>query len=79
MASESWVAAQQSLSRLVEQQGVTARAAADVDALAATRLQTNKWLTPADQAAVRAAQETIAAIAAPQLATIDRLRNQLTR
>ncbi|WP_051504288.1 hypothetical protein [Sphingomonas jaspsi] len=79
MASESWVAAQQSLSRLVEQQGVTARAAADVDALAATRLQTTKWLTPADQSAVRSAQETIAAIADPQLATIDRLRNQLTR
>lgn len=79
MASESWVAAQQSLSRLVEQHGITARAAGDVDKLAADRLQTNKWLSPADQAEIRQAQDSIAAIAGPQLAEIDRLRDQLAR
>lgn len=79
MASESWVSAQQSLSRLVEQQGVIARAAADVDKIAADRLQGNGWLSPADQAQIRAAQEAISEIAAPQLAEIDRLRDQLAR
>ena len=79
MASESWVAAQQSLSRLVEQQGITARAAADADKLAADRLQANKWLAPAEQAEIRRAQHAIAAIALPQLAEIDRLREQIAR
>lgn len=79
MASESWIAAQQSLSRLVEQLGVTSRAAADIDKLAADRLQANKWLSPADQAEIRQAQAAIAAIAAPQTEEIDRLREQLAR
>lgn len=79
MGSESWIAAQQSLSRLIEQQGVTTRAAADVDALAASRLQDTKWLSPADQAAIRQAQQAIAAVAGAQSAVIDRLTDQLSR
>lgn len=76
-ASESWIAAQQALSRLVEQQGVAATVAADIDALASNRLQTLGWMPPADQRAVRLAQEQVGAIAAAQLETIDRLRDQI--
>lgn len=79
ISSESWVAAEQALSRLVEQQGITARAAANVDALASQRLLAEKWLSPANQAAIKATQDDIAAITGPQLATIDRLTAQLAR
>lgn len=78
-ASESWIAAQQALSRLVEQQGVTARALADIDALAAKRLQDRKWIVPAEQEAIRRAQNAVSAIAVPQQTIIDRLRERLAR
>jgi hypothetical protein len=77
--SESWVAAQSALSRLVEQYGVTTRAAADIDALAAERLQSQKWITPADQAAIAAAQAEVASISNRQAEAIDRLKTQLAR
>lgn len=78
-ASESWVAAQSALSRLVEQYGVTTRAAADIDGLAAQRLETQKWIAPADQAAIGSAQAEVAEINARQAGAIDRLRAQLAR
>lgn len=78
-ASEGWVAAQASLSRLVEQFGVTTRAAADIDALAAERLERQKWITPADQAAITSAQADVASISNRQSEAIDRLKQQLTR
>ena len=78
-ASDGWVAAQSALSRLVEQYGVTTRAAADVDALAAERLETQKWIAPADQAAIAAAQADIASISDRQAEAIDRLKAQLAR
>jgi hypothetical protein len=79
MASESWVAAQQALSLLIEQYGVTTRAAADIDALAASRLQGQHWIRPADQQAISGAAAEIAAISEPQAAAIARLQNQLAR
>lgn len=78
-ASEGWVAAQSSLSRLVEQYGVTTRAAADIDALAAQRLQAQKWIAPADQSAIAAAQAEVALFSARQADAIDRLKDQLAR
>jgi hypothetical protein len=78
-ASESWVAAQSALSRLVEQFGVTTRAAADIDALAAERLEARKWIAPADQAAIASAQAEVAAISSSQAGAIDRLKGQLAR
>ena len=78
-SSESWVAAQQALSQLVEQFGVTTRVAADIDALAATRLEGKRWISPADQAAISAAASAVAAIREPQAAAIARIRDQIAR
>jgi len=79
IASESWIAAQQALSRLVELHGVTAGAAADIDALAAERLDTRRWIVPADQAAIAAAAAEVGAVNQRQVATIDRIRDLLAR
>jgi hypothetical protein len=79
MASESWIAAQQALSRLVEQYGVTTRAAADIDALAANRLEGQHWIRPADRQAITAAAEEVGVINSGQAAAIERLTGQLAR
>ena len=79
VASEGWVVAQQSLSLLIEQYGVTTRAAAEVDALAAARLGSQRWIRPADQQAISTAAAEIAAIGEPQVAAIARLQDQLAR
>jgi hypothetical protein len=79
MASESWVAAQQALSLLVEQYGITARAAADIDKLAADRLEGQHWIQPADRNAITAAADEVGVISASQAAAIERLTGQLTR
>jgi hypothetical protein len=79
MASESWIAAEQALSLLVEQHGVTARAAASIDELSSNRLQGRRWITPADQQAVAAAAAAVAAIGDSQVTAIDRLKDQLAR
>jgi hypothetical protein len=79
IASESWIAAQQSLSQLVEQYGVTTKAAADIDALAASRLEGQRWIRPSDQQAITAAAAEVGAINEAQAAVIGRLRDQLAR
>src|SRR5262249_43019284 len=79
MASESWVAAQQALSQLIEQYGVTTRAAANIDALGSDRLQRQHWIGPADQQALAAAAAEVKSISDAQAAAIDRLKDQLAR
>lgn len=79
VSSEGWVVAQQALSRLVEQFGVTTRAAADIDALAAGRLESNRWINPADREAIAGAASAVAAISEPQAAAIARIRETLAR
>jgi len=79
IASESWVAAEQALSLLVEQYGVTTNAAAEVDALAASQLMGRHWIRPADQRAITAAAGEVAAISDRQGAVIGHLRDQLAR
>jgi len=79
MESESWIAAQQALSRLVEQYGVTTQAAADIDALAAGRLQGQHWISPSDQKAIADAASKVASISNSQAASIARLNERLTR
>ena len=79
MASESWVDAQQALSRLIEQYGVTTRAAANIDELGSSRLESQHWIRPADQQAIAAAAAEVAAINDRQAAAIDRLKDQLAR
>ncbi len=78
-SSEAWIVAQQALSRLIDQHGVTTRAAADVDELASTRLSGQRWIRAADQQAIVAAAAAIAAINEPQAEAIARLRERLDR
>ncbi len=79
IASEGWVAAQQSLSLLVEQYGVTTNASANIDALAAGRIEGQRWIRPSDQQAIAAAAAEVGAINEAQSAVIGRLREQLAR
>ena len=79
MASESWIAAQQALSRLIEQYGVTTQAAADIDGLGSSRLKGQHWIRPADQQAITAAATEVSAISSSQAASIGRLKDQLAR
>jgi hypothetical protein len=75
--SESWVVAQQALSALVAQHGVTTSAAADIDAIAANRIDATRWLVPATQAAIEAAASEVKAINDSQSAIIDRVGARL--
>jgi len=77
--SESWVAAQQALSVLVAQHGVTTRAAADIDAMAAERIDETRWLVPATRAAIEDAAAEVQSINAAQTATIERIAARLSR
>jgi hypothetical protein len=75
--SESWVVAQQALSALVAQHGVTTSAAADIDAIAANRIDATRWLVPATRAAIEAAASEVKAINDAQSAIIDRVGARL--
>lgn len=79
MASESWIAAQQALSRLVERHGITTRAAGDIDALAGSRLEGQHWIRPADREAIAAAAAEVGSINEAQSNAIQRLTSQLAR
>lgn len=79
MNSESWVVAQQALSVLVEQYGVTSRASADIDGLAADPIAARGWINPASQAAIAAAAAEVAAISTRQSESISRLTDRLER
>jgi len=79
MASESWIAAQQALSRLVKQHGVATRAAGDIDALAANRLEGQHWIRPSDREAIAAAAAEVGSINNAQAEAIRRLNSQLAR
>jgi hypothetical protein len=79
IASESCIEAQQALSLLVEQYGVTTKAAADIDALAANQLERQHWIRPPDQQAIVAATTEVGAINEAQAEVIARLRDRLAR
>ncbi len=76
-ASESWIAAQQSLSGLVAARGRTARALSDLDAIAAQRLMTAGGIAPADLAAIEAAASEAGAIDRRQAALVESLQARL--
>ena len=77
--SESWVAAQQALSALVAQHGVTTRAAADIDAIAADRIETTRWLVPATRAAIEQAAAEVQSINTAQTQALERIAGRLRR
>jgi len=74
---ERWIAAQQALSALVAQHGVTTRAAADIDAIAADRIDETRWLVPATRAAIEDAAAEVGSINAAQTATLERIAARL--
>ncbi len=76
--SESWIAAQQALSALGAQHGVTTTAAANIDAIAAEKIDETRWLVPATRAAIEAAAGEVGVINDAQSATIDRLSARLS-
>ncbi len=75
--SESWILAQQALSALVAQHGVTTRAASDLDAFAADRIEASRWIAPANRAAIEDAAATVGEINNSQAALIARLGDRL--
>lgn len=79
VASESWIAAQAALSRLIEQQGVATSAAADVDGMAGQQLNDRRWIGPTNRKAIDDASTRIGAITSEQAAIIDRLKDRLAR
>jgi hypothetical protein len=76
-ASESWIAAQQTLSGLVAARGRTARALSDIDAIAAQRLMTAGGIAPADLAAIEAAATEAGTIDRRQAALVESLQARL--
>ena len=75
--SEGWIAAQEALSAAIAARKPTALAAADVDALAATALQTHGGIAPNDLKAIESAAQQVASIARGQTDRIDSLRKRL--
>ena len=73
--SDSWIEAQQALSRLETTRAATTRALSDLDALRLARADTP--ISEQDYAALQAAVESVEGIAEAQQARIDRLRRQL--
>jgi len=75
--SESWIVAQQALSGLEAARARSTRALADVDAIAAARIQRGAGLTAADRGAVEAASGTLRAVTDRQSSIIDQLAARL--
>lgn len=75
--SESWVVAQQALSRLVAARGSVTRALGDIDALGATRIQQSGGIAAADMRAIQAAAARVGEIDRRQAALIDQLQARL--
>jgi hypothetical protein len=77
--SESWIAAQQSLSGLEAARAQSVRALADVDALTAARITATGGIARADLAAVEAASGELRAMTDAQSQVIDAIGARLAR
>jgi hypothetical protein len=75
--SDSWVAAQQSLSAAVAARAPTTAALGDIDALGATALQTQGGIAPNDLAAIQNAGSEVGALDQRQAERIKALRQRL--
>jgi hypothetical protein len=75
--SEAWISAQEALSAAIAARRPTALAEADIDALGATRLQTQGGLAPSDLQAINSAAAEVASIARSQTDRIDAVRKRL--
>jgi hypothetical protein len=75
--SESWIGAQQALSAAIAARAPTARALGDVDALAATMLQTQGGIAPKELAALHNASGQIWSIDQRQAQRVAAVQRQL--
>jgi len=77
--SESWIVAQQALSGLEGARARSTRAMSDVDAIAATRIQSGAGLTASELGAVEAATGALRVLTDRQTSIIDQLGARLGR
>ena len=75
--SESWIVAQQALSAAQAARGPTTRALGDIDALAATALETKGGIPAGNLAAIQQAAATVSAIDRAQSDRIDAIEQRL--
>lgn len=75
--SESWIAAQQALSAAATARAPTALAQTDIDALAATALQTQGGIAPNDLKAIESAAAEVSTVARGQTDRIDAIKRRL--
>jgi len=77
--SESWIAAEEALSRAVAAKEATARALGDIDSLGGDRLHANGGLAPSELAALQQASAEVFAIDQRQSQAIEGIQAQLGR
>ena len=75
--SESWIAAEEALTAAIASRRPTATALGDIDAIAATDLQTQAGIAPNDFAAIKSAAATAAAIDRRQAKRVDAIQKRL--
>ena len=75
--SEGWIAAEQALTAAIAARRQTATALGDIDALAATALQTQGGIAPNDLAAITNAQAVVGALDQRQAARVDAIQKRL--
>ena len=75
--SESWIAAQEALSAAIAARRPTVLALSDIDALAATALQTQGGIAPNDLKAIRDAAAEVSTISRGQTDRLDQVQKRL--
>jgi hypothetical protein len=75
--SEGWIAAQEALTAAIAARRATGTALGDIDALAATALQTQGGIAPNDLAAIKNAQSAVGALDQRQARRIDAIQQRL--
>jgi len=77
--SESWIAAEEALTRAIAARDATARALGDIDSLGGDRLQANDGMAPNDLAAIQRASAEVGAIDERQSRTVKAIQATLGR
>jgi hypothetical protein len=75
--SEGWIAAQEALTAAIAARKTTATALGDIDALAATALQTQGGIAPNDLAAIKKAQSVVGLLDRRQAERTDAIQKRL--
>ena len=75
--SESWIAAQESLTAAIAARKATATALGDIDEIGASALQTQRGIAPNDLAAIERAAAQVGALDQAQAARVDAVQKRL--